>query len=144
MTMKQKLFAVALVLSAAGHLRGQAILSIDIVRINAKYEAEAIYFYEQNWKAFREDALRQGVISGYNILRDATDSTGHFSIVLITEYPDSALFKARESNFAPIMKKLSPGGPRLLNNISAKAFAQYFFGLDARSVLHRRTRMGEE
>jgi hypothetical protein len=56
------------------------------MKINAKYEKEAMYFYEQNWKALRDKALKEQVIIGYEMLRSPTDSTNHFDPTLITSY----------------------------------------------------------
>lgn len=115
-------------------VQGQKISSLDIVRIDSRFEREALYYNEQNWKEFRVAALREGHISGFNLLRTAVDSTSNFNLILITEYPDSARFNSREDNFRPIMKRISPSGPKLLNDASPRSFIQYLFGVDALSI----------
>lgn len=94
-----------------------SIATIDVVRVKAQFEKEALYFYRQNWEMFRAEALKQGHISAYQLLKTATDSTGHFQLVLITEYPDSLTRARAEEHFAPIMKALRPDGPKMLNNV---------------------------
>src|SRR5690606_7094746 len=61
---------------ATGH--AQKISTLDIVSIKQQYEKEALFFYEQNWKVFREEALNRKYISGYQLLRKPPDSIGHF------------------------------------------------------------------
>ena len=131
----RKIVLSVIVFLSSLNLYAQQIVSIDIVRIDQRYEREAMHYYEQNWKAFREAALGDGHISGFNLLRTMTDSTQHFNLVLITEFPDSASFNNREANFRPIMKRISPGGPKLLNRVPPKQFLEYVNGVDAVSVV---------
>ncbi len=100
----------------------QTIATIDITRAKQAYEKEAIYFYENNWKVFREEALRLKYISGYQLIRTETDSTGWFDIILITQFADSVQRKKVEENFRPIMNRLSPNGPRMLNDVKRSEF----------------------
>lgn len=116
------------------NVHAQRIATLDVVRADADYEKEAIYFYEQNWREFRIAALKEGFISGFNLLRTPVDSTNHFNFILITEYPDSARFDASEANFRPIMRKIAPGGPRLLNDVKSKTFLESVIALDALSI----------
>lgn len=109
--------------------------SIDIVRVDARYEKEAMYFYQENWLAFRKAALIKGYISGYEMLRTETDSTHHFQLFLVTEYPDSTAYRLREEHFAPIMKSISPNGPKMLNQVERKVFLEYLAGYDTRRLI---------
>lgn len=115
----------------------QNIKTMDIVKVNARYEKEALYFYNENWKAFRNEALKKGFISGFEMLRTATDSTNHFQLILITEYADSTSFQNMERNFEPIMKAISPKGPRMLNEVPRKEFLEYIVGYDALSIISK-------
>jgi hypothetical protein len=116
----------------------QSFSSVDIVRINAQFEKEAMYFYRENWQAFRKSAFDKGFISGYEMLRSDTDSTNHFQFILITEYPDKASFDKREEHFAPIMKSISPNGPKMLNKVDRKVFLEYLNGYDTQPVVSSR------
>jgi hypothetical protein len=113
------------------HLLGQGVSTIDLVKANANYEKEVMFFYEANWKEFRKLALKNGIISGYELHKTATDSTNHFRIILITKYKDSIQLAQSENNFRPIMRLVSPNGPKLLNNIQRKEFLEYLLGYEA-------------
>lgn len=101
------------------------IATVDIVKGKQAYEKEVMYFYEQNWKAFRAEALREKFISGYQLIKTKADSTGYFNVILITRFADSASFKQVEQNFRPIMKKLSPKGPKMLNDVKRQEFLEF-------------------
>ena len=83
----------------------QNYITLDIVKVNAAYKEEAMYFYNENWKQFRIEAHKKGFISGFEMLKTETDSSKYFQLILITKYPDSLTFHNKEQNFAPIMKK---------------------------------------
>lgn len=136
--MKPYLLVVLYCLCFTTSLSAQTIKTIDVVKVNANYEKEAMYFYHENWKAFREAALEKKVISGYELLRTPTDSTNHFQLLLITEYADSLSYKNLEKNFEPIMKAIAPQGPKMLNAVSRKDFLEYIIGFDAYSLLEKR------
>ncbi len=106
----------------------QSVASIDVVRVKAQYQNEAHYFYTQNWLVFRKAALEEGYISGYDMQQTATDSTGHFILILTTRYADSLSHAKREEHFAPIMKRIAPAGPKMLNTIPRKDFLEYLTG----------------
>lgn len=122
----------ALVLLITGHhVLAQKYSTVDIVKVKGIYEKEALYFYQENWVAFRKEALAQGYISRYDMLRTVPDSAHNFQLILTTEYPDSLAFHDKEKNFAPIMKRISPNGPKMLNDIPRKDFLEYLSGHDA-------------
>lgn len=136
-----KIWALLIVLTFyAQTSRGQELTTMDIVRVNATYEKEALYFYQENWKAFRKLALQKGVISGYEMHRTATDSTHHFQLILITRYPDSTALANSEENFRPIMKEVSPQGPRMLNNVDRKEFLEYVRGYETHLLWNEPTK----
>lgn len=114
----------------------QPFLTVDIVKVNAAFEKEAMYFYEKNWLAFRKEALKQKVISGYELIRSATDSTNFFTLTLITRYKNKKFQQQSEARFRPIMNKISPGGPLMLNTVSRKEFLNYVTGSDG-EVVHQ-------
>jgi hypothetical protein len=121
-------------------LSAQTISTIDVVKVKAQYEKEAMYFYTENWLQFRQSAMKQNVISGYEMLRTATDSVGYFNMVLITEYADSTSFRNMESNFAPIMKRIAPNGPKMLNDVPRTAFLEYVSGYDLGHLYSKRNK----
>jgi hypothetical protein len=128
--MKHLIIIGLLIKSLAGF--SQKISTVDIVKINAKFEKEAQYFYEQNWLAFRKEALKQKVIIGYEMFRSATDSTNHFDLTLITSYKNENAYKVSEDKFRPIMSKISPNGPKYLNEVKRQEFLQYVAGSEGK------------
>ena len=137
--MNQRVLRIGLVLSftlTIQALFAQKVSSVDIVKVNAKYQKEAEYFYRENWQAFRKQALEKKLISNYEMMRTPIDSTGHYTLILITSYPDSVYYHNREKHFEPIMKSISPNGPKMLNSIDRKQFLQYVDGYDATTIVY--------
>jgi len=107
---------------------------VDIVQCRGEYEAECAYYYERNWLVFRQEALERHYISGYRLLRSEADSTGDFTLLLVTEFPDSATFAAVEDNFQPMMRELRPDGADLLNSVPRSDFVANSTNLHARPL----------
>ena len=121
----------------AGNLFAQKSLPVwvaDFVRIKAGHRTEALFFYEHNWKLYRDTALARGLISGYRLLETTPDSLGQFDLVLLTAYPDSAARARSESGFRPVLQQLRPDGPRLLNALQPNDFRENAFLKDCRPV----------
>ena len=98
-------------------------VALDIIKVKNGGWNEALYFFENNWKLYREDAIRQGIISSYQMLVNKTDSMSN-NIILITEYPDSLSYRKSEENFRPILKRIHPDGPIYLNEKRRNDFMQ--------------------
>ena len=116
----QKIFIVLLLLiikTAAAQQSGPVIL-MDFVKIKEGKKAEALYFYENNWKLYREIALKKKVIESYQLMEVAQDSLSNFDLILITSYRDSLQFLQSEENFRPIINETRPNGPVLLNHLT--------------------------
>ncbi|MBA4851145.1 hypothetical protein [Emticicia sp. BO119] len=105
------------------HAQKDAYVIMDIVRVKKRLWNEAIYFFENNWKVFREEAKKQGIISSYKMLVNKADSVSNH-IVLITEYSDSLSYRKSEENFRPILKKFRPAGPVYLNEKKRNDFME--------------------
>ena len=108
--------------SAQGQGKNESVWVVDYVKIKDGKKAEALFYYEQNWKRYREEALRRGYIKSYNILLAQPDSLQNFDIMLMTEYADSTQLSKVEENFQPIIRELNPNGPKLLNNLKPAYF----------------------
>src|SRR5688572_6879943 len=96
------------------HAQKNAYVALDIIKVKNGLWNEALYFFENNWKVYREDAIKQGIISSYQMLVNKADSVTN-NIILMTQYPDSLSYQKSEENFRPIMKKIRPTGPIYLN-----------------------------
>ena len=112
------------------------VSQIDFVRIKDAGKAEALYFYENNWKVYREVALKKGYIKSYNLLTAKADSLADFDIMLVTEYADSTQFKNSEAHFQQIIKELRPGGPKLLNELKPADFRINLYSKVANSMFY--------
>ena len=95
------------------------VATVDKVSIKNGKSEEAAYFYENNWRVYREKALASGYISGFRLMEGA-DEAGAPTLLLITEYADEGQYEAREENFAKVMP--SNGKPALLNSLMPNDF----------------------
>jgi hypothetical protein len=86
-----KIALVALLFAALiGCLQAQpSIQVIDFVKIINGKQREAMFFYENNWKVYREIAKEKGFIKSWQLLAAPADTITNFDIMLITEYADS-------------------------------------------------------
>ncbi|MCC6280516.1 MAG: nuclear transport factor 2 family protein [Saprospiraceae bacterium] len=132
------LIALIFLLSSMASMQAQqnsnSFWLADFTKTKAGHRAELLYYLEQNWKLYRDSALARGYISGYRLLETTPDSLGDFDFILLMEFPDSTAFHHVEANFQPLMKKLRPSGPVLLNSIKAADFREIKISKDARTV----------
>lgn len=112
------------------------VTAMDFVKIKHGRRAEALYYFENNWKVYRDAALKKGYITSYSILATPADSAAGFELVLITEYADSVQYNLSEARFEPIIKELRPNGPKLLNQVKPNDFRQNVFFKRATTVVH--------
>lgn len=119
------LLAVVLVLEATGQEAPVAV--IDFVKIRDGKRAEALFFYENNWKVYRDIALQKGIIQSYELLTTTPDSAANFDLMLVTVYKDSTQWAMAEERFQGIIKEVRPAGPKLLNDLKPAAFRQNVF-----------------
>ena len=103
------------------------IVTIDFVKIVNDNDAEARYYYENNWKRHRVAAVEQGVIKSYQLLYRSSDD-GEADILLITEYASQQQYEDREKNFEAIMSVTQAGGRRLLNDKQPAEFREIYDG----------------
>ena len=126
--MNKFLFAAALFFVVPLFAKAQsAICILDFVKIKNKKYSEALYFYEHNWKVYRDVALKSGFIKSYKLLTNDADPTANYDIILITEYPDSVQYKLSETHFQNIINTVSPKGWKLLNGLKPDEFRQTLF-----------------
>lgn len=95
---------------------------MDFVKIRDGYTKEAMYFYENNWKVYRDLAIKKGVIKAYELVKAVPDTLNNFDLVLITVYDDSLQYANSEEHFRPILSALRPNGPLLLNEMKPADF----------------------
>lgn len=112
----------------------------DFSKVKNGHRAEMLYYLENNWKLYRDSALAAGHISAYRLLETTADSTGDFDFILLTEFPDSAAYAHREALFEPIMKRLRPTGPILLNGVKIPDIRELKIAKTARTVFAAQAR----
>ncbi len=105
----------------------QTVTVMDFVQVKEDRRAEAIYFYENNWKLYRDIAVKKGYILSYRLELATADSAAAFDLVLITEYKDSLQYINSESNFRGILNSARPNGPLLLNHLQPADFRNNLF-----------------
>jgi len=86
-----------------------------------------MYYYEQNWKVYRDIALEEDVIQSYSFIH-ITDSKDSIDIILITEFRDFEQYNNLEENFKKIMTKQRPNGPILMNDKQSGEFRKIIYG----------------
>lgn len=107
--------------------QNKPVADMDFIKIKNGKAAEAMFFYENNWKVFRDAAVERGFIKSYKLFTTSSDSLADFHIILFTEYKDSVQYNNQEKNFRPLLREFSPGGPKLLNALRPKDFATILF-----------------
>lgn len=105
----------------------QGVTVMDFVQVKEGRRAEAVYFYENNWKVYRDIALKKGFILSYRLEEVVADSAASFNMVLITEYRDSVFYHNSETNFREILSTARPNGPLLLNKLQPADFRTNLF-----------------
>ncbi len=107
---------------------------VDFVKVKNNKLPEALFFYENNWKVYRDIALRNNYIVSYKLLQTSADSIANFDLVLITEYADSSQLKLAEERFQKIIKETRPTGPKLMNDLKPNDFRQNVFVKQAQTL----------
>ena len=100
---------------------------MDFVRIKDGKRDEAIYYYENNWKLYRQAALKKGVIKSYELIEVKPVENALFDLILVTRYHSEQQRNDSEKNFEPVMKELRPAGPLLKNDLKPEDFRQSIF-----------------
>lgn len=103
---------------AAAHAQQQGIVTIDFVKILDGKKEECLYFYRNNWLPFRQQAIKQGWISDYQILEVNHEA---YQLLLLTFYPSPEHHTKIEDHFAE-WKKDNP--LKLLNQLQPSAFRE--------------------
>lgn len=87
-----------------------------------------MFFYENNWKVYRDAAVKKKIIKSYELIEVKPDSLSNFDLILITVYHDSLQHSKSEENLpAPLLKQLRPNGPVLLNSLKPNDFRKNVF-----------------
>lgn len=100
---------------------------IEFVKFKNGHTKQAEYFYESNWKLYREEAKKRNVIASFDMLPADPEAEGKFDLMLITRYRGKEQFDNSEKGFEPILKALRPNGPALLDAVKPDEFRETVF-----------------
>jgi thiol-disulfide isomerase/thioredoxin len=109
-------------------------VTIDFVKIKEGKRDETMFFYEKNWKPYREEALKRGIIHSYELVESVQAATAPFDLILITRYKNEEQHKNSEKNFEPILKELRTNGPELKNLLKPDEFRQRVFIYEGKAL----------
>ena len=76
---------VILQVSAQSH----RVSVVDFIKVKNNHYQEALYFYQNNWKVFREVARKQNYVQSFTFFKSVPPDTSKFDFLLITSYSDS-------------------------------------------------------
>lgn len=105
----------------------------EFVKVVGGNRDEARYFYENNWRVYRETAVKRGIIDSFEYIETASKDAA-FDIILITRYANEEQYRNSEKAFEPILKELRPKGPLLKGTIPPDAFRQVVHSYVGKSV----------
>lgn len=114
----------------------ETVVLMDFVKIKNGKRDEAIFYYENNWKIYREAAQKKGFIKSFEILEIAPNENNQFDLILITRYANEEQYKASEKNFEPILRELRPNGALLKNDLKPEDFRQNVFFNAGKPILN--------
>lgn len=109
-------------------------ITADFVKIKEGRRIEAIYFYENNWKIYRDAAIKRGIIHSYELIEAKSEKNVDFDLILVTRYKGEEQYKNSEKNFEPLLKEIRPSGPMLKNALKPEEFRQNVFLYIGQSV----------
>ncbi|WP_232623088.1 hypothetical protein [Pareuzebyella sediminis] len=107
--------------------KDERVTSIEFVQVLNDNEEEAIYYFQNNWKALREMALERGFIDSFQVL-EAPANIGEeesFQLMLFTTYANKAQYALREKRFQELIRE--KGTLELLNDKKPEEFRKSLF-----------------
>ena len=102
---------------------------VDGIEVLSGFREEAIYYYTNNWLAFREAALEKNYIDSYELIIDDSDS-GDVDIILITRFDSARQYQEVEARYTELMSEHQLA---LLNEVQPGEFRRNVFGVTSTS-----------
>jgi len=78
------------------------VWTMEVIKAKPEMFGFTLGYLDDNWMRVREEAKRQGVVVRYYCIAEQGSGDSDRSIVLLTEYKNSAAYAAREGLFASI------------------------------------------
>ena len=101
------------------------ISTIDFVQVLNENKAEAVYYYQHNWKVLRNMALENSFIHSFQILETPFTEEQPFELMLITTYANKKQYDLREDHFRTLIQEI--GELKLLNEKKPAEFRKTLF-----------------
>lgn len=111
--MKALLFFV--ILTHSFGCLAQTVHTYDFVKIENGLKAEFLFYYQNNWKKLRTQAVERGYIEGFSMLKVTEEHDVDYDLALITVYANNDQYKNREVNFQKVISSFQ-GKIDLLND----------------------------
>ncbi len=108
--------------------------TIDFIKIKDGRRDDARYYYENNWRFFRDAAVKRGVVDSYEYIDAISAKDSAFDIILITRYRSEEQFRNSEKAFEPIIKELTPNGPFLRGTSKPDDFREVVFAYTGKAI----------
>jgi hypothetical protein len=95
------------------------------VQVLNENKAEAVYYYQHNWKVLRNMALENDYIHSFQILETPFTEEQPFELMLITTYSNKKQYDLREDHFRTLIQEI--GELKLLNEKKPAEFRKTLF-----------------
>jgi hypothetical protein len=81
------------------------VWTMEVIKVKPEMFGSTLGYLDDNWMKVREEAKRQGAVVTYYRIAEQSTGDSDRSIVLLTEFKNSAAYGAREELFASIRKQ---------------------------------------
>ncbi|MCK0110322.1 hypothetical protein MWU58_13550 [Flavobacteriaceae bacterium S0825] len=127
--MKHFILIIALFLSSLSFAQvDDRLTTIEFVEVVNNNKAEALFYFQNNWKVLRDKAIKKNYIHSYQLLETPASDDASFQIMLLTTYQNKTQYDQREEHFQELIKE--SGGLKLLNNKKPVEFRKSLFSKD--------------
>ncbi|MEP1448892.1 MAG: PQQ-dependent sugar dehydrogenase [Paraglaciecola sp.] len=103
----------------------QTINLIEGIKIKNGHRDEALFYYNNNWRALRKEASELGYVQSFELMESNLETPSEFDILLITKYATQSDQEQAEARFEQIMAH--SGAVKLLNTIQPNEFRKSVF-----------------
>ncbi len=119
------LFALLFISSVSYGQKDIRISSVSFVEILNDNRAEALFYFQNNWKVLRDMAISKKHIESYQFMEVPTTDENSFDLILITTYENKEQYELREKNFKELIDK--KGERKLMNDKKPEEFRKTLF-----------------
>ncbi|WP_420574741.1 hypothetical protein [Kordia sp.] len=131
----KKIFLLVLLFSIQFSVaqENERVSTVDFVQIINGNRAEAMYYYQHNWKVLRQMAIAKKYIESFEIMETTYSEEAPFHLMLITTYSSKTQYEQREKHFQELIK--AKGKLELLNDKKPTKFRKNLFHKE--NVMHQ-------